>query len=80
MIRATGKSATGEVATGVVCPVLGSPVQQRDGAIGESPMKGHKDDPSLLLLGKAEGAGTVQIGEEEAQGGSHLHVCININI
>jgi len=46
---------------GVLCPVLGSPVPERDGYPAESPTKGHKVDEGTaasLLQGKAERAGT----------------------
>jgi len=42
-------------------------------------VKGHKDDEGTrasLLCGKAEGAGTVQPGEQKAQGGSHQGIQI----
>ena len=34
----------GEATSGVLCPVLGSPVQKGQGSSEESPTEGHKDD------------------------------------
>ena len=47
----------GQASPGVLYPVLGSPVQKRQGSPGESPVEGHKEDEgpgASLLGGKAE--------------------------
>jgi len=51
-----------EASSGVLCPVLGSPVQERQGTAGHSPAEGYKDGEGTgasLLQGKVEGAGLV---------------------
>jgi len=61
-----------EASSGVLRPVLGSPVRERWGAAGESPAEGYKDGEGTgasLLRGEAEGAGLVQPGEEKAERG-----------
>jgi len=61
-----------EAPCGVLCPVLGSSLQERGEATGESPARGYKDGEGTgtsLLQGKAEGAGFVQPEEEKAARG-----------
>ena len=54
----------------VLCPVLGSSVEERQRTSRESPTEGHKDDEepgASPIQGKAERAETVQPGEEKTE-------------
>jgi len=64
-----------EASSGVLGPVLGSPLQERLRATGESPAEGYKDGEGTgtsLLQGEAEGAGLVQPEEEKAARGPNI--------
>ena len=66
--------STGESTPGVLGPDLGLPVQEGHRHSGVSPAKGHEGDQGTgasEIEGEAERAGTVQPGEEKAQGGSY---------
>ena len=57
----------GEATFGILCPVLGSPGQKRQGTSRESPSEDHKDDcrhRAPPLRRKAESPGIVQPGED----------------
>lgn len=58
----------------VLCPVVGSPVQEKQGTFSESPAKGYRGNEgtgAFLLWGKAEKSGAVLPGEENADGESY---------
>ncbi|KAM9630334.1 uncharacterized protein ACIBXB_016808 [Morphnus guianensis] len=77
------RSAAGQVkggdpspllSTGMLCPVLAFPGQEKDGHTGEGSTKGHQDDEGIgasLTQGEAVRVGTVQAGEVS---GDLIHV------
>lgn len=59
---------SGEATHAVLCPLLGSPVEERCEHTENSPKKDHKHDQrtgASLLGGKTEGTGTSHFGEEK---------------
>ena len=63
-----------EDTSGLLCPVLGSSVQERYQTSRDSPVEGHKDDEWSAvspLLGEAEKPEAVQPGEEKTEGRSY---------
>ena len=64
----------GEATSEVLCPVLGSSVQKREGSPRKSPVevdRDHKWPGAFPVEGRAERPGTLQPAEEKAEGGYH---------
>lgn len=64
----------------MLCLVLGSSVQERDGDNGEGPEEGGNDDEeagAFLLQGQAEGAEPAQTQEETLEKGPHQ--CLQVS-
>lgn len=58
----------------ILCPLVGSLVQERQETTGESLAEGYKDDEGTgapLLQGKPETPGAVQPAEEKTERGSY---------
>ena len=63
----------GQAAVGVLCPVLGTALQEGCGQHGEGPEEGHLHDQGAAgqaLRGEAMGPAPVQPPQEKAEGGS----------
>lgn len=65
----------GDTTAGALCPILGSPVQEKQGIAGDGPAGGYENGTGSG--GKGEGSGSIQAGEEKTETG--LYQCSQIS-